>query len=1032
MNKLCGLEVLVNLRFFYFLHAQEWTGRLAKARLVPNEYRCAFHKYTGPANSRKKVLFVLKLPLAMNASSEEEEIYKRVRTAKKHDDLDNLFEEKSETPSNVYDEAEPANLEEIFGTGHEYDYIYEVEEKEERAVEDKHEKAYVAYSDVLRYAKNNGIHNTEIIKKLYDGYDVNFIALHCINTFEGESGERMSIYDIYRTKRMIDNFPAFYRLKQMVQGVFSNRIWTVDGIRQLLMYEKYEDACLKGVLRTDDFAENLFFEDKVSVPEADEEDSDALNDLLREHSAEKDAKGFSAAKDSVFARCDREENTVDERQHVQLADKEPINTSGRAVLRERIRNYVLKMSKHPYLSTYAKKYFDSSTLRNKLYYYFGVSTDGEPTRNDRLRKMIINQVVALMDDSKEEARERSHPTFTAILDVILNTGVRRPTENDTYLCMTEDKGHAKIVVMNFLGNMIKKLSVRNTEEKIKGVIRDVRPKYIFITGCKTVLRFFYSSVIEWTGKLKEVEGIGSRVMYADPFYPVYSRVRSTDGGKGGNENDQNGKCIERAGSYGLDKDVAAVGTPLNGQDSVEDVFSLLLHVGRRCLYPEIELMHMVGKKTLPYFVKDRSLGSFSAARRALTLGLGIVGIDLNYLVKCDRARIISKFVPFFNTDVMRSLVELGFVSRLEILRENLCKSVEMETYDETFICFNKIENEVLFNNVCTYLRVYHDTFNITDRFDRLDELLVHPVNYRSARLICAAAMGRDEVDEDNNNNFVIALLNDKGAPGELNMEKLRQEKDSFDVLNVMMYERREFKGLCDSKVFEMLVGEYDDHGVYVGSVIKVCDRYLIVRVCDNWCVAVRRDGECYANPGDDQTGVAREYFENDEVKVRIKEKNILGLSFRGEIANETQFFLQNHPLYVNCTARAAESILRQRRQLLLLRKSGTKPYGVITLQITDEIFVHYKIEKDNSGVIFNNRQYENVDHVIYCYFREMVKLLTEIKNDRDYGEIMRFSKKRPGYLEIGDECVCVGSVLRRGGEMFGSVGELKERLGVRS
>ncbi|ELQ76852.1 Transcription elongation factor SPT6 [Trachipleistophora hominis] len=957
----------------------------------------------------------------MSASSEEE-IYKRIRPAKKHDDLNNLFDEESSTPSNAYYDTEPANLEEIFGTGQEYAYIYAAHESAAQPAATKCARPYVAYSDVLRYARNNEITNTEIIKKLYDGYDVNFIALHCVNSYE--SGELMSVYDIYRMKEVIEGFPTFYRLRQMVQGVFGNRMWTVEGMRQLLMYEKYEDVVIKGVLRTDDFAENLFFEDRVSVPGNDEEEGLSDEELLgdeengwaeegwaeegwAEEGWAKDRRaeegwaeegwGESNDKKSDEDRCDRKsENNNDGNEGKtnnginNNGNGNGINNNGNGInnndrnenipshknntnkesLRRKIKGYVLRMSKHPYLNTYARKYFDRKALLDKLCYYFGVDTD-RPTRNDRLRKTIVSEIVAQMDSTRENVRDTHHDTFTAVLDAVLNTAVARPTQNDTYLCMTEDKGHAKIVVMNYLGNACRRMSVRNTEKSVVEVIKDVRPKYIFVTGRRTALRFFYSALVEWTDALLNAEGFHCTLMYADPF--VYA----------------------------------------------EDVFEMLLHVGRRCLYPEIELMHIVSTNTLPYFVKDSSRCSLSAARRALTLGLAIVGIDLNYLMKCDRARIIAKFVPLFNAHVMRALAELGFVSRLEILKDVLCTPVEMDTRDDTFICFNAIDGEVLYANVCTYLRIYRSTFDVADRYNRLDELLVHPANYHSARMICAAAMDKEELDEDNNYNAALEQISEKGELGALDVERLRMKKDVFDILNVMMYKRTLFRGLCDAKVFEMLVGQYENDGVYAGSVIKVCDGYLIVRVHDNWCVFVRVAHE-------DST----RYFENDELKVRITEKNVLGLSFRGEIVHEAPFFLQSHPLYVDCTAAAAHNILRQRRQLLLLRKSSSKQYGVVTLRLTDEIFVHYKIEQDNGGVLFNNRRYENVDHVIYCYFREMVKILAEVMNDKDYGTVMRLSKKRPGYLEIGGECVCMGNVLRRGDEVFRSVGELKERLGL--
>lgn len=949
------------------------------------------------------------MPQEMSGSSEEE-IYKRIRTVKSHDDLGNLFEDKSESTISEYDDIEPANLEEVFGTGHEYDYIYEVEEKIEKTVEVTSQKAHISYSDVLRYAKSNGISDTEIIKSIYDGHDINFIALHQIHDNDVCS-DRTNIFRLYSVKETMEDFAVFQRLKQMInkKNGFMNRLWTVNEMRELLTYEKYSDMEIKGVLKCDDFAENLFFDDVIASPGDDTEDIHALerifekNDLAILHNQINTGnRTYSKHKDMNETACDGvTDNKCDRNDEMALDEK--------------IKYYILKMSKHPYVSTYAKRFIDRNTLTDRLYELYSVGKNGDFTVNDRLRKMIIDQLVTLIKDVDDKAvSNEMHPVFYKTLDVILNTGVERPRENDVYLCMTETNRIVSAVKMNFLGNIEAKFSIRYSESKIEGLIDEIRPKYIFVTGNKCVLRFFYSDVARHIKKLEEKDGFSCKLMYADSLY-------------------QNRKHKDRIGirteddSYEKKIDECVF---LN--EEFKNIFEMLVHVGRRCIYPEIELSHMICRNIPPYFMKDDSYESFTAARRAIALGLSIVGMDFNYFIKCERARIISRILPFFSTKILQTFSDLGFVSRLDILKEHFCGYTMPDTAGDTFVCYNNLDNDVLYNNICTYMRIYRDTFNMSDKYDKLDELLVHPVNYHSARMMCAAAMGKEELDDENNNNLVVEALSNKNALNTLNIQQAKNKKEVVDILNTMVYERAVFQGLCDSKVFEMLIGKCD-MGVYTGAITKICDGYMIVRINDNWVVFVRRNSRAmddeYRNmDNNDDSGTDKQYFVNDQVKVKITEKNVLGLSFRGELVESTAFFLERHPLYVKCTAKGAECYLRQKKQALLLRKSHSNEYGIITFMISNKIFVHYKLEKCDSSIIFNNKQYENVDQIIYLYFREVIKHIESIRKDSEYGAAVRLSETKPGWLTVDNEYVCLGPTLKKDHLEFSNLDDLKRYI----
>lgn len=351
------------------------------------------------------------------------------------------------------------------------------------------------------------------------------------------------------------------------------------------------------------------------------------------------------------------------------------------------------------------------------------------------------------------------------------------------------------------------------------------------------------------------------------------------------------------------------------------------------------------------------------------------------------------------------------------------------------------DDEMLYNNLMTYLRIKQDVFDEIKLHSILDSCLTHPINYHKTKMICAAAEYMEEipVNPDDMNKIISKCKNDIKFINLINLTEEKKKEVISHCVN-LVYERNVFEGLADKNVFEMVNHGYKIGDVYDGCVVKVMDDTLIVSVNSekndegDWSVLIKHSnigdssfsGASYGENRDQSFGAnqdtQKEYFPNDQVKIRLLETNILGLSFRGEIVSSKSFFLKDHPLFHDCNANQAETILKSKRQILLIRKNqsdtpnqlGDTDHIIIVYNLNNDVFIHYKLKRhnhttqNNQRLLFNNIVYEDVDQIICNYFRELLKFQMQIESDKTVD--VRYSKTKPG-------AICDGILKLRNGSL---------------
>ncbi|KRH95337.1 Transcription elongation factor SPT6 [Pseudoloma neurophilia] len=928
------------------------------------------------------------------ASSEEEEIFKRQKRLTKQDDLGNLFTEPkpqySESESDDYDE-QALNLQDVFGTGHEYDYVYEEQEIEMEDVKPVKKVSYnFDYLDDFdlkkvfsKYLQQNKIYDTHTVSYFIQGLDLNFIALHCL-----DSDSKVYTYDsLVKMKAILYDFPSYYKLRATVVKNLENatrendkktgdssivdNIESLWGMKQFALYQQHSEEKSGFLLSCDDFADNIFYNDNIHINK-EEIDEYVLREII---------EGFKDGKITGDV--------------------------------EVVQYFILKIASHPFLIDFCQKINDPVQIKSTLFKllsnmdYYEQNIDVK----SQFFSLVIDKIIFTLEPKYNRFLvDPKSPYFSRTVDFILNTAVKQPNEHDFYFSITEKDFCLFCLIVDYCGNQVEHVMFPSKElNKFESLIAEYSPSIVFCTAESNNFKFTYARILEMVETYSNYNDSNNRntikCMLIDPIVNDAMLI--------------NNERFEIKPSPFIRLEKAEIIKTLN----------MLLHIVRRAIYPEIEILYALSKSIIPQFCeykipKNEALVNkiqiLEIIKAAAIFAMSIVGFDVNYFSKCNRMReIVPQFIKCFDKKSLHMLSDIGWLSNLETIKDtgldvtyspntDYSDLSAQEAYQrEVFFRLTKTYtgadirvDQVVYYNLTTFLRLIPEIFNIKDARSPLDALLTHPINYHTTKMICCSSESRNELpDNETINKIIKKCLQDPTFIERLRINETTRSTIIAHCVN-LYFKRSVFEGLDDENVFEMFNRGYELGKVYDGVVVKSTDDFIIVSIKDSastkeWSVFIRQE-----RPYDEQNQnefLKQKHFANDQVKVKITELNVLGLSFRGEIISENNFFLRSHPLFYDCTASQAETILKTKREALLLRKSSTGEHGVIVFNLNNDIFVHYKVQPYNGKVLFNNIIYENVDQIICNFFRVLVKHQAIIESDKSV--TIRYISNKPGFFE---------------------------------
>lgn len=987
-------------------------------------------------------------------ASSEEEIFKRQRKVTKKDELGSLFADQrnydySDSESDDLDDN--LHLQDIFGTGHEYDEAFAEEEEETKETVQKQIIEHIEnisisdselYTIFTKYLDLNRITDHHIVAKLLEGHDINFIALHC---FESKY-EKHTFNELVRIQKVLQDFPPYIKIRENIMKNkestnftethvnMMDNINSLYGMKQMALYLQYSDESLPFLLSADKFSENIF-----------------LNEIIHENNGRIDLNIV----EDLYKYYSVRNHTVKYPEYLEI-----------------VIDYLQKMSHNPILIESLHNSTEESIFISRLFKLLTNKqlNENNMTTSDKFYELIIRKIISSIDPRSKNI-DCDNEYFTNTVDFILNKAVKTPVETDLYFTLTEKDSNLFLLVTDYMGNSINHFILQSRDLIIlQDIIIEYSPTYIFATSNNKNFKFFYSRLLEIVARInyeelykKQQKNFKIECMLIDTLLENTSAI------------------------YNEKFEIPNKVFCKLSKAELTRIYNMLLHVARRAIYPEIELMYMVKKALLPIYCNsseqsDEKISNFwgnkyrkgslstnrltkteklECIRRGITFSIAITGFDVNYLTKNQRLRqILSFFIDIFDNTTLEMITEIGSVSNLELLKEYVIDMNENKKIKETYSTrifanlstnFTKMQvgqDEVVYQILTTYLRVFPQIFKTKDSYSVLDSLLTHPTNYHKTKMICAAYDNRQEVPEGEDINQIIEqCLADKSFIDLIELDDERKD-EVLAHCALLCYNRAVFKGLDDYGVFEMFNSGYDLEKIYNGTVIKCTDDIIIVVVKENeqadlntskslipnstsqtnengreWTVIARKNQEA---------GQEEEFYPNDQIKVKMTERSIVGLSFRGIIVDQKDFFLSKHPLYHECNSAQSESILKSKNEALLLRKNSSGQYGVIVYNLNNEIFLHSKVAEHKGKILFKEVLYDDVDQLIFNYFRNIAKNQAIIESDPKVK--IRYLPDLPGYFEASKDHKTIVVVLdesfKVGKTTFDSWDHLKSTFGL--
>lgn len=799
----------------------------------------------------------------MPMTSSEDEIFnqRRHRSKKAERQLEDLFDDDVSYEDEVYsdnDEFEPGELKgiflEIFGDGSDYSYTQKVsaDKGPRRSAKDEYggqrKAAEMESDDVLDLHADDGLvlhdddvdayDNDQLLEELDDladfvtknvscpvdglkevlwhfvrNYSPDYVACHLPGNYDffalreiqeliheyckfkackekvarlleagGEAAGSCRMSFVHRIHRLSEMYNFYFYIKRTAGDAYafcpevdassaekegSNGDKTVTNINQRVM---------QPVLPVDQFMENLFFSHLIYSPvDLDKEvDDQKMSTFLSMHPFFREKVKRMYIADGYYREAKLKISDVYDffnahmhRSATNLHDFSGIvKINGIELDIDAIHDFELP---------------ENSIQRNFIQFYAPVDSNN-PSPINIIREKIIKDAIKKVEPP-EMIRAELITVFKKIcirqmtlyvVDRIRYGAIKTRTN---IFVVTEDS-KMRILATDYLMRPLEYVSVKKeSTDQIASLIEKHKPSHIAIVGDSVSMKYSY---FYFRDNFSE----GIEVFYVDDFNSI-----------GNNYFHNNYDFNSRGGSNirsGFDNNNDFKNDLKNTLFRHQTTQEFLLSIATRLLAPEIYFSNLL-KISIPGFLQIRPSDIHEAIENGILISLAILGADFNFILKTENC--LFEIMPGIRNSVnfRKTVAKLGMVTKLEDLR-------------------NIFRTEIDFVNAAVYLRIYedypfyHETVNggprqkPTPTFDILDATIVHPINYHRARIVCAAALDKDEVDDDNPNLCVEEVFKNKNILKDFVVDD--RTNIQFLMLNQLIFEERPcFTGIVDDHLF---------------------------------------------------------------------------------------------------------------------------------------------------------------------------------------------------------------------------------------
>lgn len=534
----------------------------------------------------------------MADSSEEEmiNINRKVKPSKKHA-LEGLFEEEEENSYVEEDSTESMDYMEknslffeIFGTGEEYKYV--LEEKENITVEEeKSENGHFAidvdnvYEYVSMNVKINAASLRKIVEMIGEGHSIHFTLLH-------NEIDDVGIEDGYRILDTFNEYEEFLALKEELKRQHGNDelLDKLTSVRSLSLYSNYRRCSTKKLmlsrelLSVEEFCDNLRMAQKLHEPDQSSQFLEYPDEmeLVRRISL------HPTFHDSLY-----------------MLYKENGTDDGKGGLK-----------------------IDESVMLGRVIRLYQSDVPADDPWNRYREKIVLEAVDKVVTEQftkkvLEEKRrdEIKKKVFVEVVDRIVNgsVGIRR---EGSHICgVTGDKRYIKAAMLDFEGNMVEVVTLKQEEEeKLLEFLGKYNPYCVAVSGFTTAIKYLMKTLSTWK--------------------PVFVENRIA-----------NMKAV--------------------------DAHAFCCNIARLVQCPEIEYSSLLNAGII-YIQEPLSRNVLvETIRRGILTAISIVGIDINYLLNNKRKEGLISLIGMSET-LKDSLFESGCISRLEDVKELCCNTIEFD------------------------------------------------------------------------------------------------------------------------------------------------------------------------------------------------------------------------------------------------------------------------------------------------------------------------------------------------------------------
>ncbi|KAG0439510.1 Transcription elongation factor SPT6 [Dictyocoela muelleri] len=562
------------------------------------------------------------------------------------------------------------------------------------------------------------------------------------------------------------------------------------------------------ILPVDQFMENLFFSHKIFSPSDEDQDVDE-NKMITFLSM----NPFFKAKvkkifiiEGVYKTQNLKVSEVYDFLNSNLNKNSQILTDFSGKIK--IKDIIVDLNMKPELEISQKAIQD-----NFLNFYTTTKDDDKSNSLNIKREKIINEAIKKID-IEELIKNEIYNLFKkiaqrqmsiSVIDRIMNGAIK---PSSTVFIVTEDS-KMRILVTDQLLRTKEYVSInRFLINEISILVDKYKPSHIAIVGDSVSMKYTF---FKFRDNFSD-EGI--TILYVDDFNSIGNNYYHNNYSLRGNVENFNNNFNNNSKQFSI--------TSIKTFSSTEE---FLYSIATRLISPEIYFSNLI-KSQISGFLEINSTEIHQSIEDAILISLAILGIDINFLFKVEnglfeivpglrnlknprkivkKLKIVSKIEElrnFFKTEVdfNNAVVYLRIFSHHPIYHE-ADKNTNHDNFNNSIDNFNNtIDN---FNNKIDNNSVNNNSVNKNLNFDILDSTIVHPNNYHIARIICAAALDKEEVDDTNPSLCVEEVLKNKNLLKDFVVpEDNPKTNEHFLVLNQLFFEeRRIYNGVNDEHLF---------------------------------------------------------------------------------------------------------------------------------------------------------------------------------------------------------------------------------------